>query len=100
MPAPAVACACVLWSCGTAGPHMIAYSAPRHTRGPAAHGKAAAVFPRFHLRQGRFYLGESARYLVVFCWLPTTLTQERDASINELLRVRIGDNDRPGRSHR
>ena len=30
----------------------------------------------------------------------TTLTQERDASINQRLRVRIGDDDRPGRPYR
>jgi len=64
MPAPAVECAHVLWSCGTASPRTSAYSAPRHVRSPATHGKVAPVFPRSHLRQCRFYLGESAPGIV------------------------------------
>src|SRR5712691_5128551 len=36
----------------------------------------------------------------VLCRLPATLAQPSDAVVNQLLRVRIGDDHRTGRSHR
>src|SRR5215510_11656596 len=46
------------------------------------------------------YPGKSARHLVVSCRLPAMLAQPSNAAVNQLLRVRIGDDDRTRRSHR